>query len=111
MTLDREQVARTRRRQEALDSLAFEREREAALVARLEPVLRDSEAWRADAAALERLDPEDAAVLREISFVLTEPPEDARGRFEARIAELEAQIDDSRRRQKAFAAYAKALEA
>lgn len=90
MTLDREQVARTRRRQEALDSLAFEREREA---------------------ALERLDPEDATVLREISFVLTEPPEDARGRFEARIAELEAQIEDSRRRQKAFAAYTQALEA
>ncbi|MCL4289456.1 MAG: hypothetical protein KJ051_04205 [Thermoleophilia bacterium] len=46
-----------------------------------------------------------------ISFVLTEPPEDARVRFEARIDGLEARIEDSRRCQKASAAPAKAVEA
>jgi hypothetical protein len=38
------------------------------------------------------------------------PAEDALGRLEAQIAELEAMLEDSRQRQRAFAAYAKALE-
>jgi hypothetical protein len=103
-------IARARRRQEALDSLEFERQREQALAGRLEPVVRDAEAWRADEAARERMPQEDYDFLRQISFVLPRPHEDALGRFEAKITELEAQIEDSRRRQQAFAAYAKALE-
>lgn len=106
----REAIARSRRRREALDSLEYEQEREAMLRERLEPIVRDAEAWRADEVALERMSAEDVETLRRIGFVQPRPPEDARARLEARIAELEAMIEDSRRRQRAFAAYAKALE-
>ena len=106
----REEVARVRRRQEALDSLEFERERETALRNRLEPTLRDAEAWRVDAAAFEQMSDEDRDTLREIGFCQPRPPDDAMGRFEAHIAQLEAQIADSQRRQQALEAYAKALE-
>ena len=109
MSGDREQIARARRRQEALDSLEFERQREAALVQRLEPVIRDAEAWRADEAAFAGMEADDREFLREIGFAQPKPPDDALGRFQARIDELEAQLEDCRRRQKAFAAYAKAL--
>jgi hypothetical protein len=105
----REEVAVRRRRQEALDSLEFEREREAALTQRLEPMIRDAEAWRADERALAEMEAEDAETLREIGFLMQRPAEDSRARIEARIAELEAQIEDSRRRQRAFEAYAAAL--
>jgi hypothetical protein len=108
--VSRVDIARARRRQEALDSLEFERQREEALRGRLEPIVRDAEAWRAGEAARERMPPEDFDFLQQISFVHPRPPEDALGRFEAKIAELEAQLEDSRRRQQAFAAYAKALE-
>ena len=86
--MNREEIAVARRRQEALDSLEFEREREEALTRQLEPVIRDAEAWRADAIAFEGMPPEDVETLRRIGFATKEPPEDARGRFEARIAEL-----------------------
>ena len=107
---DREAIARARRRQEALDSLEFERQREAALTQRLEPIIRDAEAWRADEAAFERMQPEDREFLQAINFAQPRPPDEALARFEARIAELEAQLEDCRRRQRAFDSYAKALE-
>jgi hypothetical protein len=105
----REEIARTRRRQEALDSLEYEQKREAMLRERLEPIIRDAEAWRADQAAVAAMSPDDVETLRRIGFVQQRPPEDAAGRFEAQIAELEAMIEDSQRRQRAFAAYAEAL--
>jgi hypothetical protein len=106
---DRAEIARSRRRQEALDSLEFERQREAALRRRLEPAVRDAEAWRVDEAAFERMSAEDRDFLRQIGFAQPQPPEDALARLEARIAELEGQLDDCLRRQRAFEAYAKAL--
>ncbi len=109
--MNRLEITRQRRRQEALDSLEFEREREAALRGRLEPIIRDAEAWRADEEALAHLSPEDARTLEEIGFCQGRPPEDSLGRLEAQIAELEAQIADSQRRQRAFEAYARALQA
>ena len=107
---EREGIARARRRQEALDSLEYEQEREAMLRQRLEPAVRDAEAWRADELALERISAEHAETLRRIGFVQPRPPDDSRVRLEKQIAELEAQIEDSRRRQQAFAAYAAALD-
>jgi hypothetical protein len=105
----REGIARARRRQEALDSLEFEQKREAKLRERLEPIIRDAEAWRADEVAVADMSSEEVETLRRIGFVQQRPPEDAAARFEAQIAELEAMIDDSQRRQRAFAAYAEAL--
>jgi hypothetical protein len=107
--MSREEIATRRRRQEALDSLDFERQREVALTQRLEPMIRDAEAWRADERALGAMSPDDADTLREIGFALQRPPEDSSASIEAQIAELEAQIADSQRRQRAFAAYADAL--
>jgi hypothetical protein len=104
------EIARARRRQEALDSLEFEQQREQALRRRLEPVIRDAEAWRADEVALARVAPEDAATLSEIGFVQGRPADDSLGRLEAQITQLQEQIADSQRRQRAFEAYAKALE-
>jgi hypothetical protein len=106
----REETARRRRRQEALDSLEHERKREAMLRDRLEPIIRDAEAWRADEAAVAGMGPEDVETLKRIGFVQQRPPEDAAERFEAQIAELEAMIEDSQNRQRAFAAYAAALD-
>jgi hypothetical protein len=108
--VSREAIARARRRQEALDSLEFERQREAALRQRLAPIVRDAEAWRVDEAAFAAMADEDRDFLRQIGFAQPKPPEDAMGRFEARITELEAQLEDCLRRQQAFEAYAKALE-
>lgn len=108
--LDRGAVARARRRQEAVDSLEFERQRESALLQRLEPIVRDAEAWRVDESALARMPEEERDKLRQIGFCQPQPPEDALARFEAKIAELQAQIEDSRSRQRAFEAYARALD-
>ena len=107
--MNRERIAVARRRQEALDSLEFEREREEALTRQLEPIIRDAEAWQADALAFAHMPPDDVETLRRIGFACKEPPEDARGRFEGRISELTEMIEDSRLRQKAFEAYANAL--
>ena len=107
--MNREEIAVARRRQEALDSLQFEREREEALTRRLDPIIRDAEAWRADALAFDAMPAEHVDTLRRIGFASKEPPEDARARFETKITELQEMIEDSRRRQRAFEAYADAL--
>jgi hypothetical protein len=108
--MNREDIATTRRRQEALDSLEFEREREEALTSQLEPVIRDAEAWRADVHAFRHMSAEDVETLRRIGFALEAPQEDARARLETKIAELQGMIEDSRSRQRAFERYADALE-
>ena len=106
---DREEIARARRLREALDSLEFEREREAALTRRLEDTIRDAESWRIDEVALARMEAEDADVLWQLGFPTKPPTEEARGRFEARLESLERDLDECRRRQKAYQAYADAL--
>ena len=107
--MDRDDAVRARRRQEALDSLALERQRETTLSERLDTGLRDLEAWRADEAAFARMEPDDVDTLRRIGFATKRPPDDARIRIENQIAELEAEIAESRRRQRAFERYAEAL--
>lgn len=103
-------AVRVRRRQEALDSLEHERVREEALTRQLEQTLRDAEGWRADEEAFAWMDADDVALLRELRFTVEPPASEARGRFDARIAELEAEIAEARRRQRAYESYAKALE-
>lgn len=107
--MNRELIAIRRRRQEALDSLAFEREREEALAKRLEPLVRDVEAWRADELAFARMPEEDVEKLREIGFSMRPLPEPGRTQREQQIAELMAQLEDCRERQQAFERYAAAL--
>jgi hypothetical protein len=106
---ERDRTVRGRRRREALDSLELEARREEALVTRLESALRDLEAWRADEEAFGRMEPEDAELLRRIGFATRRPAEDARVRLESQAAELEAEIAECRRRQRAYERYAAAL--
>lgn len=107
---DRNETVRARRRQEALDSLELERRREEAFATRLEAALRDLEAWRADEAAFSRMEPDDAALLRRIGFAVTQPTEAARARLETQVGGLEAEIAETRRRQRAYERYAEALQ-
>jgi hypothetical protein len=107
--VNREQIAIRRRRQEALDSLEFERVRERALTERLEPLVRDAEAWRADELAFGRMGPENADTLRRIGFAMGPLPEPGRTQREQQIAEIVAQLEDCRERQRAFEEYAAAL--
>ncbi len=109
--VNREEIAIRRRRQEALDSLAFERERELALTQRLEPLVRDVEAWRADELAFASMEGEDAETLRRIGFTMKPLPEPGASQREAQIAELAAQLEDCRARQQAYERYAEALRA
>ena len=48
--------------------------------------------------------------LRRIGFATKQPPEDARIRLENQIAEIEAELAESRRRRRAFERYADALQ-
>jgi hypothetical protein len=107
--MDRDATVRDRRRREALDSLELERERQEALGARLESALRDLEAWRADEAAFARMQPEDVETLRRVGFTAHQPAESSRARLEGQVAELEAELAESRRRARAFERYAEAL--
>ena len=107
--MNRERIAIRRRRQEALDSLEFERVRERALTERLEPLVRDTEAWRADELALGRMPAADADTLRRIGFAMGPLPEPGRSQREQQIAEITAQLEDCRQRQRAFEQYAAAL--
>jgi hypothetical protein len=107
---ERDRVARAKRREEALDSLGFEREREEALTKRLANAVRDLEAWRVDEEAFGKMEAEEIEVLRGVGFSAAEPGEESRVRLEAAIAKLEAEIEESRSRQRAFGRYAQALE-
>ncbi len=108
--LPREEIARRRRRQEALDSLEYEQEREAMLRQRLEPLIRDADAWQRGRGRGGGHEPPRTSRRSDGSASCSSGrPEDAPARFEAQIAELEAMIEDSQRRQRAFAAYAEAL--
>jgi hypothetical protein len=107
--MDRDEIVRARRRREALDSLEFEGEREEALTSRLEAELRDLEGWRADEAAFSRMQPEDIELLRRVGFTEARPGDESRARLESQVAELEAEVAEARRRQRAYERYAEAL--
>jgi hypothetical protein len=127
--MDREAIARRRRRQQALEQLESEREREAALRDQLEEVIADQLATQVDEAAFARMPPEDVDVVRqglgaggdagwegdpdETDEAWEEPGDDAGDDegVEEEIERLEAEIDASHRRQQAYERYIEALEA
>ena len=120
--MDREAIARDRRRRQAVEQLEFERDREAALRDRLEEVIAEQLGESVDEAAYARMAPDQVAVVREAlsgavedeeSFDdewLPEEDEDEAAATEAEIARLQAELDDSRARQRAFEAYLAALD-
>jgi hypothetical protein len=121
--VDREQIARVVRRRQAREVLDFEREREQTITEQIELVIAEADGGRIDAAAFERMSPEDAEIVRtELTPV---PLDDGDGFFERddvilldddvdehaqELARLNAELDDCRRRQRAFEAYLAALD-
>jgi hypothetical protein len=122
--VDREQIAREVRRRQVQESLTFEQEREQTLHEQVELVIAEAEGPRIDAAVFDRMSPEDAEIVR---ADLTLPVHDtgpAPGYFERddviflddeadvhdeELARLNEELDDCRRRQRAFQAYLDAL--
>ena len=121
--MDRETIARTERRRQALEALEFERARAAALRERLETVIVELEGPALDDAAFAQMAPEDVAVVRPaLQIVDAEPadpdsePQSGDGReaeialLEEEIARLGGEIASSSRRQQAFERYLDALD-
>lgn len=130
--MDRDAIARERRRREAVEAIEFEQEREAVLRDQIEAIVLEGERERVDGEALARLDPADAAVVREIlgddgddvtehddaddwesDFVdLDDEPdaEDDSDSMADEIGRLQGEIAESQRRQQALARFVSALE-
>lgn len=118
--MEREAIARERRRRQALEQLEFEREREAALRDQLEEVITEQLGSEIDDAAFASMPPADVEVVREAFGT-----QDAGDEFEdeiawgdtsdgddggnAEVARLEAELAECRRRQEAFERYVEAL--
>lgn len=107
--MNEDETVRARRRREALDMLAFERQREEALLPQLESALRDARAWRVDASVIAGMEAADVDELRAAGFLLQAPAGDSNTRLEERVAKLKADLDESRRRQAAYERFAAAL--
>ncbi len=121
--MDREAIARAQRRQQALESLESERDREAALLDQLQAVIAEEEGPRIDEAAFAKMEPEDVEVVRdalgatpwgadeELGFGLEvdDLSDDEGESIEEEIARLQEEIARSRRRQGAFERYLEAL--
>ena len=84
--MDRDAIVRGRRRDQALEALEFERERERALAHQIGAILVEAEGPRVDQEAFERMEEVDVALVREL---LDEPE----WTFEADGAELEDDPD------------------
>ncbi len=107
--MNEDETVRARRRREALDMLAFERQREEALLPQLENALRDARAWRVDASVIAGMEAADVDELRAAGFLLQAPAGDASARLEQRVTKLRADLEESRRRQAAYERFAAAL--
>ena len=123
--MDKEQIARAVRRRQVTESLEFEREREQTLKEQIELVIAEAEGKRVDEAVFARMSPEDAAI---VNAELNPPgydAEDDENEFFERddvinfedpideqaeeLARLNGEVEDCRRRQRAFQAYLDAL--
>lgn len=126
--MDRDAIARRRRRAQALEALEFERDREHALLEQIEQLVTEAEGGRIDAETFVRMDPADVAIVRELlgeeaveeendPFLeaedgiveLDEPTGDEGGEDE--VARLEGEIERSRTVQGALERYLAALDA
>ena len=111
-------MARRRRRRQVEEALEDERAREAALAEQLEEVVAQDVSPRIDELAFARMQPEDAAFVREaLGELLPFEGDEELGEEAAElesvdedIARLQGEIADSQRRQRAYASYLEALE-
>jgi hypothetical protein len=119
--MDRGQIAREVRLRQAKETLEFEREREKTIQEQIELVIVEIEGPRIDSAAFERMSAEDVELVREELAVSSD--DDGPGFFERddvimlddvdphseELARLNDELEDCRRRQRAFEAYLAAL--
>jgi hypothetical protein len=122
--MDREAVARSRRRRQVDEALEEERGREEALTNQLEEVVADEDGGRIDELAFARMEAEDVVLVREVlepPSVFDEGEDDPDGfaleddvlgenGVDEEIGRLKAEIADSRRRQLAYRRYLEALD-
>jgi len=123
--MDRERIAREVRRRQAEETLEFEREHEQTLQEQVELVIADAEGPKLDAAVFERMSPEDAEIVR-ADFAPPSVHDDSPGigylerddviffddevdQHDEELARLNQELDECRRRQRAFQAYLDAL--
>ena len=119
--VDRNAIARTERRRQALEALEFERARAAALQERLEAIVAELDGPALDAAIFARLAPEDVEIVRAalqgdeadpaeaLDPELEDPREEQKAWLEEEIVRLEEEIASSGGRQQAFERYLEAL--
>ncbi len=122
MAVDVDEIVRAKRRQQALDALEFEDDREVAVLAQIGEVLTELEGSRIDEAAFARMAPEDVALVRgvldpssdesedEFDLESTESRAEMRDDLEAERTRLEDVIADSRSRRQALERYLEALD-
>jgi len=107
--VDREAIARARRREQALENLEFERERETALAGQLGDILIEAHGWRSDRELLSQLEPEQAQALRDAAFEAVPPDEPELAELEEEIVRLEEELAECGLRQRAYERYLEAL--
>ena len=124
--MDRAAIARAVRRRQAQEALDFERDREKTLEEQIELVIGEAEGRKIDASVFARMSPADVEIVRE---ELDPTPQadtgDGSGFFERddlmddflagdaneeELQRLSEEIEECRRRQRAFEAYLAALE-
>jgi hypothetical protein len=125
--VDREEIAREVRRRQVQETLDFEREREQTLKEQVEIVVTEVEGKNVDEAVFARMSPEDVEIVSaELAPPSIDVEEDPAFFFERddlinlddepdvdphaeELARLNAELEDCRRRQRAFEAYLEAL--
>jgi len=125
--VDNETIAREVRRRQVQETLDFEREREQTLKEQVEIVITEVEGKKVDEAVFAQMSPEDAEIVSaELSPAGMDGEEDPEFFFERddlinldaepevdphaeELARLNGELEDCRRRQRAFEAYLAAL--
>ena len=120
VAVDRDALVRRARRRQALDALAFERDRAAMLTEQLEETVASVDGAQVDAAVYAQLDPDDLELVRaalrdtDLEAALDDDaqPDDGADRAqedEEEIARLQGELNRSGRLQAALERYLEAL--
>jgi hypothetical protein len=120
--VDRDAIVRSRRREDALEALEFERQRELALAGQIDAIVVEEDGPRVDEQVFARMEPADVALVRELlgnngwaaedgDDWLDEDGDEGEDAHPDEIARLEGEIAECRRRQQALERFIEALEA
>jgi hypothetical protein len=107
--VNRQEIARKRRRESIDAMLEVEQEREEILRHRLEELIGDADGWKVDDEIAADLPEDDVRMLRQMLVVESEPDEDAKERYENDIRDCREDIGECERRQRALRRFLHAL--